>query len=88
MFEDDGRCCGADLAVRSPLPGALHAAVNAHDAEAVAARCGENVVWDDRAAPEPLRGREAGGHLMRAAGLQGLTPRELVEWLEGLYGEA
>lgn len=37
----------------------LHAAVNAHDAEAVAALCAEDVVWEDPAAPEPLRGREA-----------------------------
>lgn len=37
----------------------LHAAVNAHDAEAVAALCTEDVVWEDPAAPEPLRGREA-----------------------------
>ena len=37
----------------------LHAAVNAHDAEAVAALCCEDVVWKDPAAPEPLHGREA-----------------------------
>jgi len=37
----------------------LHAAVNAHDAQAVAALCCEDVVWEDPAAPEPLRGREA-----------------------------
>lgn len=37
----------------------LHAAVNRHDAEAVAALCTEDVIWQDPAAPEPLRGREA-----------------------------
>jgi len=37
----------------------LHAAVNAHDAEAVAALCSEGVVWEDPAALEPLHGRGA-----------------------------
>jgi predicted ester cyclase len=37
----------------------LHAAVNAHDAQAVAKLCTEDVIWQDPAAPEPLRGREA-----------------------------
>lgn len=37
----------------------LHAAVNRHDAEAVAALCTEDVLWQDPAAPESLRGREA-----------------------------
>lgn len=37
----------------------LHAAVNGHDAGAVAALCTEDVIWQDPAAPEPLRGREA-----------------------------
>ncbi len=37
----------------------LHAAVNAHDAAAVAALCHIDVVWDDPAAPAPLRGRDA-----------------------------
>jgi predicted ester cyclase len=37
----------------------LHAAVNAHDARAVAALCSEDVLWTDPAAPEPLLGREA-----------------------------
>lgn len=39
--------------------GRLHAAVNAHDAETVAALCTEDVIWEDPAAPEPLRGRKA-----------------------------
>jgi predicted ester cyclase len=37
----------------------LHAAVNRHDAAAVAALCAPDVVWHDPAAPQPLRGREA-----------------------------
>lgn len=37
----------------------LHAAANAHDAEAVAALCCDDVVWEDPAAPQTLRGREA-----------------------------
>jgi predicted ester cyclase len=35
----------------------LHAAVNAHDAAAVAALCAEQVVWQDPAAPHRLHGR-------------------------------
>lgn len=37
----------------------LHAAVNAHDASAVAGLCCEDVIWDDPAASTPLHGREA-----------------------------
>ena len=37
----------------------LHAAVNAHDAPAIAALCSDDVVWEDPAAPETLRGRDA-----------------------------
>jgi len=37
----------------------LHAAVNAHDASAIAALCCADVVWEDPAAPETLRGRDA-----------------------------
>ncbi len=37
----------------------LHAAVNSHDAVAVAALCSADVVWTDPAATVPLRGREA-----------------------------
>jgi predicted ester cyclase len=35
----------------------LHAAANAHDAEAVAAQCTDDVVWEDPAAPHTLHGR-------------------------------
>lgn len=37
----------------------LYASVNAHDAAAVAALCTEDVLWEDPAAPKPLRGRDA-----------------------------
>jgi predicted ester cyclase len=37
----------------------LHAAVNAHDALAIASLCCENVVWEDPGAAETLRGRDA-----------------------------
>lgn len=37
----------------------LYASVNAHDATAVAALCTEDVLWEDPAAPKPLRGRDA-----------------------------
>jgi predicted ester cyclase len=37
----------------------LYAAVNAHDAQAVAALCCDDVVWDDPGAAEILRGRDA-----------------------------
>ncbi|MCA9618220.1 MAG: ester cyclase [Myxococcales bacterium] len=37
----------------------FHGAVNAHDAEALARLCTEDVVWTDPAAPEQLRGRDA-----------------------------
>jgi predicted ester cyclase len=37
----------------------LYAAVNAHKAEAVAALCSEDIVWEDPGAPETLRGRDA-----------------------------
>ena len=35
----------------------LHAAVNGHDADAVAALCAEDVIWEDPAAPHTLHGR-------------------------------
>lgn len=37
----------------------LYAAVNEHDAAAIAALCTEDVLWRDPAAPGPLRGRDA-----------------------------
>jgi len=43
----------------------LHAAANAHDAQAVAALRQKDVVWEDPATPEPLLGREAVYHFHR-----------------------
>jgi len=37
----------------------LHAAVNAHNASALAALCSEDIVWEDPAAPSTLHGRAA-----------------------------
>jgi predicted ester cyclase len=37
----------------------LHGAANAHDAQAVAALCCDDVVWEDPAAPHTLHGRDA-----------------------------
>jgi predicted ester cyclase len=37
----------------------LHAAANAHDAQALAALCSDDVVWEDPAAPQTLHGRDA-----------------------------
>lgn len=37
----------------------LHGAANEHDADAVAALCCADVVWEDPAAPETLHGRDA-----------------------------
>jgi len=62
----------------------LHAAVNAHDAAAIAALCGEDVVWDDPAASVPLRGREAvrGFH---AETMFRALPDVRVEMIDGPY---
>lgn len=62
----------------------LHAAVNAHDAEAVAALCCENVVWTDPAAPEPLRGRDAVYRFHRDMMFRAI-PDVRVELVEGPY---
>jgi ketosteroid isomerase-like protein len=37
----------------------LYDAVNRHDAEAIAALCTEDIHWEDPAAPDLLRGRDA-----------------------------
>jgi hypothetical protein len=46
-----------DAAFARSFLGCLHSAVDAHDADAVAALCAESVLWDDPAAPHPLHGR-------------------------------
>lgn len=62
----------------------LHAAVNAHDAEAVAALCCEGVVWEDSAAPAPLRGREAVYRFHRDIMFRAL-PDVRIELVDGPY---
>jgi predicted ester cyclase len=48
-----------DPAFARDFLGRLHAAVNEHDADAVAALCCEDIAWEDPAAPAPLHGRDA-----------------------------
>jgi predicted ester cyclase len=62
----------------------LHAAVNAHDAQAVAALCCEDVVWEDPAAPEPLRGREAVYRFHRDIMFRAI-PDVRIELVDGPY---
>jgi steroid delta-isomerase-like uncharacterized protein len=62
----------------------LYAAVNAHDAEGVAALCAEEIVWVDPAAPEPLRGREAVRRFHRDIMFRSL-PDARIELVSGPY---
>jgi steroid delta-isomerase-like uncharacterized protein len=62
----------------------LYAAVNAHDAEAVAALCTEDVVWIDPAAPHPLNGREAVARFHRDVMFRAL-PDVRIERVDGPY---
>jgi len=62
----------------------LHAAVNSHDAAAVAALCCEDVLWDDPAAPGPLHGREAVRRFHADTMLRAL-PDVRVEMIDGPY---
>jgi predicted ester cyclase len=48
-----------DPALARAFLARLHAAVNAHDAEALGALCAAQVQWEDPAAPHTLRGRDA-----------------------------
>jgi predicted ester cyclase len=58
--------------------------VNAHDAAAVAALCCEDVVWDDPAAPAPLRGRED-VRRFHAESMMRALPDVHVEMIDGPY---
>lgn len=49
----------SDVRLATEFIARLHAAVNRHDADEVAATCAMNVVWNDPAAAEPLHGRDA-----------------------------
>ena len=48
-----------DAAFAEDFLARFHGAVNAHDAQAIAALCHDDVIWEDPAAPHTLRGREA-----------------------------
>ena len=62
----------------------LHAAVNTHDADAIAEICSEDIVWDDPAAPEPLRGREAVRRFHRDVMFKAI-PDVRIELIDGPY---
>jgi len=62
----------------------LHAAVNAHDPQAVAALCCEDVVWEDPAAPETLHGRDAVLRFHRDIMFPAL-PDARIELIDGPY---
>jgi len=62
----------------------LHAAVNAHDPQAVAALCCDDVVWEDPAAPATLHGRDAVLRFHRDIMFPAL-PDAQVELIDGPY---
>ena len=62
----------------------LHAAANAHDAEAVAALCSTDVVWEDPAAPHTLHGRDAVLHFHRDIMFPAL-PDTRIDLIDGPY---
>jgi len=62
----------------------LRAAVNAHDAQPVAALCCNDIVWVDPAAPETLHGRDAVMRFHRDIMFPAL-PDAQVELIDGPY---
>jgi predicted ester cyclase len=62
----------------------LYAAVNRHDAEAVAALCYDDVVWEDPAAPHTLHGRDAVLRFHRDVMFPAL-PDTRIELVDGPY---
>ncbi len=62
----------------------FHAAANAHDADAVAALCCEDVVWVDPAAPQTLHGRAAVRGFHRDIMFPAL-PDTHIELIDGPY---
>ncbi len=62
----------------------LHAAVNGHDAAAVAALCHTDVIWDDPAASEQLRGRDAVYRFHHETMFRAL-PDVTIELIDGPY---
>lgn len=62
----------------------LYAAVNAHDAGAVAALCAPDIAWHDPAAPAPLRGRDA-VYRFHHEGMFRALPDVRVTMIDGPY---
>lgn len=62
----------------------LNGAANAHDAEAVAALCCADVVWEDPAAPQTLDGRDAVLRFHRDVMFRAL-PDSRIELIDGPY---
>jgi predicted ester cyclase len=62
----------------------LHAAAKAHDAEAVAALCCADVVWEDPGAPQTLHGRDAVLRFHRDIMFAAL-PDAHIELIDGPY---
>lgn len=73
-----------DAAFASQCLQRLHAAVNAHDAAAVAALCAEHVVWEDPAVPATLHGRDAVLRFHRDVMFPAL-PDVRIELIDGPY---
>lgn len=62
----------------------LHDAANAHNAQAVAALCCDDVIWEDPAAPGTLHGRDAVLHFHRDIMFPAL-PDTHIEVIDGPY---
>lgn len=62
----------------------LHAAANAHDADAVAALCCDDIVWEDPAAPQTLHGPDAVMRFHRDIMFPAL-PDAHIELIDGPY---
>ncbi|MBK6488472.1 MAG: nuclear transport factor 2 family protein [Gemmatimonadetes bacterium] len=73
-----------DMAVATQFVARLHAAVNAHDAEGIAALCSEDVEWNDPAAARPLRGRAEVAEFHRLGMFRAL-PDVRIEVTDGPY---
>ena len=73
-----------DMAVARRFVARLHGAVNAHDADGIAALCTEDVEWNDPAAVRPLRGRAAVAEFHRL-GMFRAVPDVRIEVTDGPY---
>lgn len=73
-----------DVASRRNYLHRLLDAVNAHDADGIASLCSEDILWDDPAAPEPLRGRDAVRDFHRDIMFRAI-PDVRVELVDGPY---